>query len=79
MVQWLGLCAVTAKGLLLIPGQGAKMPRVVQPGIYIYIYIYIHTHIHTHTHTHTHNMVIILNIQRLNNVQYSHRNVQVHC
>ena len=39
----------------------------------VYIYIY------THTDTYTYIMVITLNIQRLNNVQYSHKNVRVHC
>ena len=29
VVQWLGLCAVTAEGLGSIPGQGTKIP---QPG-----------------------------------------------
>ena len=79
MVQCLGLCALTAKGFHLIPGQGAKMPQVVQPGLYVCIYLYICVCIYTHTHKHTYIMVITLNIQRLNNVQYSHRNVQVHC
>ena len=55
------------------------MPQVVQPGLYVCIYLYICVCIYTHTHKHTYIMVITLNIQRLNNVQYSHRNVQVHC
>ena len=30
MVQWLGLCAFTAEGSGLIPGQGTKIPQVAQ-------------------------------------------------
>ena len=31
-IQWLGLCAFTAKGLSLIPGLGTKIPRATQYG-----------------------------------------------
>ena len=30
VVQWLGLCAFTAKGLGLIPGWGTKIPQAMQ-------------------------------------------------
>ena len=30
MVHWLGLCALTAKGLGLIPGQGTKILHAMQ-------------------------------------------------
>ena len=30
VVQWLGLCALIAKGLGLIPGWGAKVPQAEQ-------------------------------------------------
>ena len=47
VVQWLGLCAVTAEGAGLTPGWGTKIPQAAQLGekkknIYIYIYIYIY-------------------------------------
>ena len=29
VVQWLGLCAFTAKGLVLIPGWGTKIPKAM--------------------------------------------------
>ena len=32
VVQWLGLCAFTAKGLGSIPGQGTKMPEAAWHG-----------------------------------------------
>ena len=32
VVQWLGLWALTAKGLGLIPGQGTKIPQALWHG-----------------------------------------------
>ena len=47
MVQWLGVCAFTAKGLGLIPGHGTKIPQATKQKnknkkIYIYIIYIIH-------------------------------------
>ena len=43
VVQWLGRHSVTARALVLIPGQGTQIPQTTQ----------CNQNTHTHTHTHT--------------------------
>ena len=57
MVQWLGLCSITAEGVSLIPGWGTKILQAARCRLPTQIYIHTHTHTHTHTYTYVKSQV----------------------